>query len=312
MATMKAVRVHSYGGPEVLAYEDAPRPEPKPGEVLIRIAATAVNPVDWKIREGEMKDWLQLPLPLIPGAEFSGVVEEVGAGVSRLKQGDEIYGYTSLMHCSAYAEHIAAKESEVALKPSSLDFVEAASIPVGALTSWQAFDLAGLSAGQKVLIHAAAGGVGSLGAQLAKIRGAYVIGTASARNADFLKALGVDEVIDYTKTRFEEAVKDVDVVFDLIGGETQARSFEVLKKSGFVVSAVHPPPEELLTKYGAQGAMVAVQPNAGQLEEFTGFIESGRLKPLVETVLRLDEAARAQELSQGGRSRGKIVLKVTD
>src|SRR5581483_1921552 len=259
MATMKAVRVHSYGGPEVLAYEDAPRPEPKPGEVLIRIAATAVNPVDWKIREGEMKDWLQLPLPLIPGAEFSGVVDAVGA-----------------------------------------------------LTSWQAFDLAGLSAGQKVLIHAAAGGVGSLGAQLAKIRGAYVIGTASARNADFLKALGVDEVIDYTKTRFEEAVKDVDVVFDLIGGETQARSFEVLKKSGFVVSAVHPPPEELLTKYGAQGAMVAVQPNAGQLEEFTGFIESGRLKPLVETVLRLDEAARAQELSQGGRSRGKIVLKVTD
>ena len=310
MSTMKAVRVHSYGGPEVLVYEDVPRPEPAPDEVLIRVVATAVNPVDWKIREGHAKDWLPLPLPLIPGAEFSGVVEAIGREVKRVKPGEEIYGYTSLMRCGAYAQYLTAKESEVARKPSTLSFEEAASVPVGALTAWQAFEMARLSAGQTVLIHAAAGGVGSLGVQLAKIRGARVIGTASARNHDFLKGLGIDEVIDYTKTPFEDVVKDVDVVFDLIGGETQARSFAVLKSGGALVSAVHPPVAELMAQSGATGGMVTAQPDAVQLDQFTAWIESGKLKPFVETVLPLTEVKKAQELSQSGRSRGKIVLLV--
>ena len=245
MESMKAVRIHNYGGPEVLKFEDAPAPQPGPGEVLVRIHAAAVNPVDWKVRAGRLKERIQYPLPLIPGWDFSGVVEATGPGVTRLKKGDEVYARPDIARNGAYAEYIVAKESEVAFKPKSVDHVQAAAIPLAALTAWQAlFDTAGLKAGQKVLIHGAAGGVGSFAVQLAKRKGAHVIGTASGRNQSFLRELGVDEAIDYEKTGFEDVVHDVDVVLDTIGGDTQNRSWKVLKKGGILVSIISPPSAE--------------------------------------------------------------------
>lgn len=224
MQNMKAVRVHNYGGPEVLHFEDAPRPTPDRGELLVKVHAASVNPIDWKIRAGYMKEYIPLPLPYIPGFDVSGVVESVGAGVTKFKKGDEVYSRPDVAAHGhgGYAEYVTVKETETALKPKSVDHVNATTIPVGAVTAWRAlFDTGGLEKGQRVLIHGAAGGVGSFAVQLAKWKGAYVIGTASGKNQAFLKELGVDEAIDYQKTRFEEVVRDVDVVFDTIGGETQ-------------------------------------------------------------------------------------------
>ena len=313
MATMKAVRIHTQGGPETLVYEDAPRPTPLTNEVLIRVRAASVNPIDWKIRDGYGKQMFNHQMPLILGWDVAGTIEAVGPEVDKFKLGDLVYGYTSLLRDGAYAEFAIAKPAEIALKPASLDFVQAAAIPIAALTPWQAmFDTASLQENQKVLIHAASGGVGSIAVQLAKAKGAYVIGTASARNADFVRELGVDEFIDYQSTPFETLVHDVDVVLDTIGGDTQVRSFGVLHKDGFLVSIVEPPSEELATQHGVRMAMLAVQPNADQLREVTELIDSGTLKPFVETVLPLSEARRAHELSQSGRTRGKIVLQVVD
>ena len=313
MATMKAVRIHTHGGSETLVYEDAPRPTPLTNEVLIRVRAASVNPIDWKIRDGYGKQMFNHQMPLILGWDVAGTIEAVGPEVDKFKLGDPVYGYTSLLRDGAYAEFAIAKPAEIALKPASLDFVQAAAIPIAALTPWQAmFDTASLQENQKVLIHAASGGVGSIAVQLAKAKGAYVIGTASARNADFVRELGVDEFIDYQSTPFETVVHDVDVVLDTIGGDTQVRSFGVLHKDGFLVSIVEPPSEELATQHGVRMAMLAVQPNADQLREITELIDSGTLKPFVETVLPLSEARRAHELSQSGRTRGKIVLQVVD
>ena len=311
MENMKAVRIHNYGGPEVLKFEDAPRPQPGNGEVLVRIHAAAVNPVDWKVRAGRLKERIQYPLPLIPGWDFSGVVEATGPGVTRLKKGDEVYARPDLARNGAYAEYIVAKESEVALKPKAVDHVQAAAIPLAALTAWQAlFDTAGLKAGQKVLIHGAAGGVGSFAVQLAKWKAAHVIGTASGRNQSFLRELDVDEPVDYEKAPFEDVVHDVDVVLDTIGGDTQKRSWKVLKKGGILVSIISPPSAEEATKHGVRHGYVFVQPNASQLTEIAKLVDSGKLKPVVETVLPLSEARRAQEQSETGHTRGKIVLKV--
>src|SRR5579862_2470806 len=212
MATMKAVRFHEYGGPEVLKYEDAPKPEPAPGELLIRVHATSVNPVDWKVRAGHMKGMINYTLPLIPGWDVSGVVEAVGAG-THMKPGDLVYSKPDLSRKDTYAEFVAVKESDVAPKPKSIDHNTTASIPLAGLTAYQAlYDAAKLSAGQKLLIHGAAGGVGTFAIQLAKLRGAYVIATASKKNHDFLKSLGADECIDYTAAKFEDVVHDIDVV----------------------------------------------------------------------------------------------------
>ncbi|HUL12015.1 MAG TPA: NADP-dependent oxidoreductase [Methylococcaceae bacterium] len=311
MNTMKAVRIHAYGGPEVLRYEEVLRPEPGPGEVLIRVHAAGVNPVDWKIREGYLKQMLHHSLPLIPGWDVSGVVAAMGPGAVRLKAGDEVYSRPDIARDGAYAEYIVVGETEVALKPKTIDHVHAAAIPLAALTAWQSlFDAAGLGAGQKVLIHAAAGGVGSFAVQLAKWKGAQVIGTASKGNHDFVRNLGADEAIDYQTTRFEDMVRDVDVVFDTIAGETQKRSWKVLKKGGILVSILGQPSAEEAAAHGVRQASVFVQPSAMQLDEIAKLVDSGKLRPIVETVLPLAEARRAQELSQTGHTRGKIVLRV--
>jgi NADPH:quinone reductase-like Zn-dependent oxidoreductase len=311
MATMKAVRMHEYGGPEVLVYEDAPRPVAGKGEVLVRVQAAGVNPVDWKIRQGYARDRMRHKLPLILGWDVSGVIEEVGAGVKRLKKGHEVYGKPDTMRDGAYAEYVVVQESLLALKPKSVDPIHAAGIPLAGMTAWQAlFDAGGLAAGQRALIHAAAGGVGHLAVQLAKWKGAYVIATASAANHDFVRGLGADEVIDYRAVPFEQVVHDIDVVLDTLGGDTQARSWQVLKRGGILVGIVSPPPPDEAAARGVRGAHVVMQPQLAQLQELAKLADTGRLTCVVETVLPLSEARRAHELSQAGHVRGKIVLEV--
>jgi len=309
--TMLAVRMHGYGGPEVLRFEEAPRPRPGVGEILIRIHAVGVNPIDWKIREGYLKQVIDYALPLIPGWDFSGVVEKTGPGAERFEEGDEVFGKADILLDGACAEYMVMKESEAAFKPKSIDHAHAAAIPIAALTAWQSlFDAGQLENNQTVLIHAAAGGVGHFAVQLAKWCGARVIGTASRHNQEFLRDLGVDEPIDYGSTRFEEVVRDVDMVLDTIGRDTQNRSWQVLKKGGIMVSIVSPPSQQEAETYGVRQAFVRGQSNAAQLAEIANLVDTGELMPVVETVLPLSEARHAQELSQAGHTRGKIVLLV--
>jgi NADPH:quinone reductase-like Zn-dependent oxidoreductase len=303
--TMKAVRIHAFGGPEVLQYEDVPRPVAETGEVLIRIHASAVNPADWKFRNGSFGKDAALPLTL--GFDFSGVIEALGAGVRRWKTGDEVYGYG----LGAYAEYIAVKETLVVAKPKTVDHIHAAAIASASLTAWKAlFEAGGLRPGQKVLIHGAAGGVGGFAVQLAHAKGAHVIGTASKRNQSFLKELGADEAIDYQSVRFEDVVRDVDVVFDTQGGETQARSWKTLKRGGILVSIAQPPAQAEAEKHGVRATFVVNEMKAESLSAITKLVDSGELKAVVDTVLPLSEARRAQELIQTGHTRGKIALKV--
>jgi NADPH:quinone reductase-like Zn-dependent oxidoreductase len=309
-ATMKAVRVHEYGAPEVLRYEDAPRPVPGPGEVLVRIHAAAINPVDWKVRAGHMKGWLNYTLPMIPGWDFSGVVESADPD-SGWQPGNEVFGRPDISRDGTYAEYIAVRASEIAFKPNSIDHMHAAAIPLTALTAWQSlFDTANLSAGQRVLIHAASGGVGNFAVQLAKWKGAWVAGTASGRNQEFLRELGVDQPVNYETTRFEEVVREVDVVLDTMAGETRDRSWQTLKPGGILVSLLGAPPVEQAAAHGVRASGGLVQPNVVQLTEIAGLVDSGELKVFVDAVFPLAQADKAQELSETGHLRGKIVLRV--
>jgi NADPH:quinone reductase-like Zn-dependent oxidoreductase len=308
---MKAARVHEYGGPEVLRYEDVPRPVPAEGEALVRVHAAAINPLDWKIRAGYVKDWLPYALPMIPGWDFSGVIESAGPGVEAWKAGDEVYGRPEISRDGAYAEYIAVRAQEIAFKPKSIDHVHAAAIPLTGLTAWQAlFDVADLRAGQRILIHAAAGGVGAFAVQFAKWKGAWVAGTASSRNQGFLGELGVDQPVNYETSRFEDVVHGVDVVIDALAGETRERSWQTLKPGGVLVTLLGPPPVEEGAAHGVRGAGLLVKPNAAQLNQIAGLVDSGKLKVFVDAVFPLAEAGKAHELSETGHVRGKIVLRV--
>jgi NADPH:quinone reductase-like Zn-dependent oxidoreductase len=313
ISTMKAVRIHSYGGPQVLIEENAPRPEPSSGEVLIEVHAAGVNPIDWKVREGYGKGWLKHKLPLILGWDVSGVIVELGSGVKGFKKGDEVYGKLDTGRDGAYAEYAVSHTENIAPKPRTIDHVHAAAVPIAALTAWQSlFDLANLSAGQNVLIHAAAGGVGHFAVQFSKWKGARVIGTASARNEEFVKKLGADMVIDYSTKKFEDEVSGVDCVLDTQGGEVLNRSLRVLKKGGIVVSTLSEPSAEDLDRYGVRSSHVIARADSRQLTQIAELIEAGDVMPVVETVLPLAEARRAHEMSQTGHVRGKIVLKVRE
>jgi NADPH:quinone reductase-like Zn-dependent oxidoreductase len=313
--TMKAVRIHQYGGPEMLKYEDAPRPEPAEDEVLVRIHAAAVNPVDWRIRSGSRRQRLKHTFPLILGWDLSGTVARVGTRVKDFGLGDEVYSRPDLLRNGSYAEYIVVREKELAKRPRTLDHVHAAAVPLAALTAWQtlfAEAAIGLSKGQTLLVQGGAGGVGHLAVQLAKWRGARVITTGSTASVVFLHELGADEVIDYTKQRFEDVAHDVDAVFDTLGGEVQARSWRVLRKGGVLASIVSPPSEEEARAHGVRGAYVFVQPSQPQLEELAHLIDDKQLRPVVAKVLPLAEAHAAHELSEGGHVRGKLVLRVRD
>lgn len=308
---MKAVRIHQYGGPEVLTYEDAPMPMVGDKDVLIRVHAASVNPVDWKIREGYLQGFLNHPLPLILGLDVSGVVQQVGSAVTEFQPGDEVFSRPDIARDGTCAEYVAVDADLVAFKPRSIDHVHAAAVPLAAMTAWQSlFDAASLAEGQRVLIHAAAGGVGSFAVQLAKWKGAYVIGTASDRNLDLIKSLGVDEAIDYRTTPFETVVEDVDVVYDTVGGKVQQKSWQVLKSGGILVGIVNQPDEAIAAQHNARAAYVFLQPNAAQLTEIANLIDAGVVRAIVENVFPLSEARQAHELSQSGRTRGKIVFQV--
>jgi NADPH:quinone reductase-like Zn-dependent oxidoreductase len=308
--TMKAVRIHKFGGPEVLQLEDVPRPEPGTREVLVRVHAAGVNPVDWKIREGKLG---KIPLPSIMGSDFSGEIEALGPDVAEFRTGEMVFGSVA-DESGSYAQYALAPVAHIVEKPKGIDHVQAAAVPVPAMTAWQAlFDHANLNSGQKVLIHAAAGGVGSFAVQLAKWKGAHVIGTASGQNAALVRSLGADEFIDYRATRFEEVVRDADVVFDTVGGDTQERSWKALKRGGVLVSIVQPPSEQAAKAHNMRG--IFVREDATRNEELTQIaklVANGQLKVNVETVLPLRDARKAQEISQTGHAHGKIVLTIKD
>lgn len=307
MTTMKAARVHEWGGPEVVQIEDIPIPEPNSDEILVRVRAAGVNPVDWKTREGYRKAALSLPTTL--GRDISGEVVAVGSGIQRFKVGDAVYGMINKR--GAFAEYTTALEEEVALKPLSVDHVQAAAVPMAALTSWQAlFDIADLKAGQKVLIQGAAGGLGAFAVQLARWKGAYVVGTASAANESFLADLGVDQYIDYRTTRFEDVVQDADVVFDTVGSDTLERSYHAVKPGGILVTSAGQPSPENAGARGIRAARVQVQPRPDQLVEIARIIDSGDVKPVVSTILPLSQVREALQQSQSGHTRGKIVLEI--
>ena len=308
---MKAIVAHEYGGPQVLKYEDAPRPEPKENEALVRVIAAGVNPVDALIRTGKYAKFFGTTLPLIPGYDIAGIVEKTGAKITKLKAGDSIYAY--VLWGGGYAEYAVATEGEATAKPKSLNYIEAAAVPLVALTAWQALiDTAKLSAGQTVLIHGGSGGVGSMAIQIAKARGAKVIATASTSNQELLKQLGADVAIDYTKTKFEDVAKDVDVVLDSVGKDTLARSYGVVRKGGIIATLVAQPDQAELDKNGIRGAAISVKPNASELAEITKLIEEKKIKPVVSQVLLLTEALKAQEQAATHHTRGKIVLKIAD
>lgn len=309
-ATMKAVRMHEFGGAEVLTYEDAPMPKPAKGEVLVRVKAAGVNPVDWKIRDGMGRGMVQLPFTF--GFDVSGVVEAPGEGVTMFAKGDEVFAYQALTRGGGYAEFIVVPARDLAKKPASIDHTHAAAVPLAALTAWQGlFDKARLKPGQTVLIHGAAGGVGHFAVQLAVAKGAKVIGTASAANVEFVKGLGAERVIDYKAEKFETIAKEVDVVFDMIGGDTLERSYQCLKTGGYIVSIVAMPDPSKLEERKAKGTQFLVQPNAKQLTEIAVLIDSGKVKPEVSESFTLADAAKAQEKSKsGGSGRGKIVLTI--
>lgn len=304
---MKAIRIHAYGHSDKLKLEETPRPVIGRGEVLIQIRDAGVNPVDWKIREGFLKDYIPSELPLTVGQDVAGVIAEAGPDVKGFKKGDEVFGFG----LGSYAEFAAARPSELAHKPHSTDFETAAAIPTAGLTAWQAVvELARVTAGQRVLIHGGAGGVGSFAVQIARLRGARVAATASARDLRELEEMGVKPVIDYRAERFEKLIKDADAVIDLVGGDTLKRSYQVLRKGGVLVTTVGPADPGRAKDAGIRAIAMMMRRDGAGLAEIARLIDDGALKPRLDAVLALSEARKAQDLSQKGKSHGKIVLRV--
>ncbi len=310
---MRAISQDVLGGPEVLKEIEVERPTPGPTEVLVRVHAAGVNPTDWKHRA--TGGLLGQP-PFILGWDVSGVVESVGIGTALYKPGDEVFGMLRYPYGhGAFAEYVTAPARTFARKPGKIDHVQAAALPLAALTAWQALvDIAGVKAGQRVLIHAAAGGVGHLAVQVAKARGAHVIGTASAAKHEFLRGLGADELIDYRNVDFAEAVGDVDVVIDTMGGDYGPRSLRTLREGGVIVSLVLSNMAEGLNaqaeELGIRAESMLVEPDYAGMRAIAALVETGRLRAEIDTVLPLEEAAKAHERGETGRTTGKIVLTV--
>lgn len=306
-STMKAVEIDTYGDNSVLRYADTERPEPKAGEILIKIHAAGVNPIDWKIRDGAGAR-MGMTLPIRLGGEIAGVVTAVGEGVETLTEGEAVFG---IIPSGGFAEYALAPSADMVRKPDRLDFVTAAAIPLGALTAWQAmFDLGRLSSQQRLLITASAGGVGSLAVQLAKAKGAHVTAMGSSQNEAFVRSLGADEFIDYRRTPFEQAAHCMDVVFDTVGGETFLRAHQVLRSGGVLVTAVAFPTQNP-PRSDVEVHRVQCVAKSAQLTAIRDLVDAGRLVPNIATVLPLTEVGQALELSKAGHSRGKIVLQIT-
>jgi NADPH:quinone reductase-like Zn-dependent oxidoreductase len=305
---MRAVRFHDYGPPSVLVVDEVERPEPKEGEVLVRVRAAGVNPIDWKFRAGYLKQFAPLDLPHTPGLDVAGTVEAVGPGVDGFTLGDEVFGRGT----GTYAEYAVAPVANIARIPDGMTFEQAATLHVGGVTAWVAlFDTAHLEAGQRLLVQGGAGGVGSIAVQLAHWKGAHVIATTSTANVDYVKSLGADEVIDYTAVNFEDGVHDVDVVLDTVGGEVSARSLSVLKPDGLLVVVAGMPDTDAAAARGVRTSGVTHPATTSPvLEELAKLVVTGKLIPQIGRVLPLDDAAEAHATSETGHGRGRIVLTV--
>jgi NADPH:quinone reductase-like Zn-dependent oxidoreductase len=316
---MKAIQIHSFGGPEVLMYQDVPRPTAGTGEVLIRVQAAGVNPAEWKAASGKAKLIREMPLPLTLGWDVSGIVEEVGPDVTAFQQGDAVYGLLRFPSPSAgtYAEYVTAPVADLALKPTSIDHIHAAAVPMAALTAWQGlFEHGKLEAGQTALITGAAGGVGHFAVQLAKSKGAQVIGVASGRHAAFLREMGVDQFIDYTSTSIEDVAHDVDLLLDTVGGRDGDHLLSVLKRGGTLIPVLSRSysagrvEEAGITIRTTLANIMQLRSNGAQLVEIGELIDAGQVRVAIDAVVPLAEAARAHERSAAGHVQGKIVLAV--
>lgn len=306
---MKAIRIHEFGGPEVMKYDEIPKPEPGPGEIRIRIIASGVNPIDWKLRKGLLDNF---PLPMVIGLDIAGIVDATHQEEKLFQVGEEVFAKIPIGK-GGYTEYTVVNSAQVARKPKSIGFVESAAIPTAGLAAWQSlFDIAGLEKGQSILIHGAAGGVGTFAVQFARWKGAYVIGTASGGNVQFLKSIGADEVIDYKNQQFESLVSNIDVVLDTVGGDTFERSWKVLKPGGFLVTTVASIPEGVPEKYDVRAKTLITQPDGEELAQIASIIDEKQIKPIVTTVLPLKEAQKAHEMSESRHIRGKIVLRVAE
>ncbi len=303
--TMRAVRFHEYGGSDKLVVESLPRPKPKEGEVVVKVLYAGVNPVDWKIRAGYLKDFMPLALPFIPGIDFSGSIEEVGPEVSGFKAGDRVFGIAT----GAYSEFAVASASDIAPMPDGVADDVAATVPVGALTAWQAIEDARVSSGETVVVQGAAGGVGSFAAQFAKLKGAHVVAVASGANTEFLRALGVDRVVDYTAEQPASTVSAVDAVIDTVGGDVLEQSYGLLRSGGRVVTVAGQHNQEKAKEHGVE-ALQSGRGSAEKLGEIAKLLSSGKLTARVGEVFDLSKAADAHDLSQTGHGRGRILLKV--
>jgi NADPH:quinone reductase-like Zn-dependent oxidoreductase len=308
---MKAIRIHEFGGPDVLELKDIAVPQPKEDEVLIKVYASSVNPVDQKIVAGEAMEKFPTKFPLTIGWDVSGVIEEAGNHVRNFSIGDEVYGRPFPTQNGAFAEYLVIKASQIALKPRSIDHIQSAAIPLAGLTAWQGlFKFGKLEKGQRVLIHGASGGVGSFAVQFANWKGAYVIGTASADNLAFIKQLGASEAIDHDNQRFEEELSDIDLVLDLIGGETQERSLSVIKPGGRLVTTVMPQFRDEAKEKGITLVGFTAQSYTADLEQIAKLVDNGDVSPVVSAVLSLEDARKAEEMSGKNHTRGKVVIKV--
>ncbi len=306
-----AIRVYQYGGPEQLKLEQIPCPEPQPGEVLVRVNAAAVLPVEWKIRQGAFHAFQPAAFPYIPGSAFAGIVEEVGPGVTTFRSGQAVFGRSSQ---GTYAEYTTASAETIALKPASLGFAEAAAISGGATTAWEAlFDRGGLQAGQRVLILGAAGGVGAFAVQLARWKGAQVIGTTGTANVDFVRSLGAEVVVDHTSTPLEQVVRDVDLVVDAVGGQALESAWPVVKRGGTLISTAGQPSQEKARELGIRALFfTGSRPSSERLQAIAQLISEGQLKVTLGRIFPLREASLAHALSQSGHGRGRIVLHIAD
>lgn len=306
---MKAVRIHAFGGPDELKVEDLPIPAPGPGEVLIRVEAAGVNPVDFKIRSGDFNP-VGLQPPLVLGRDVAGVVEQSGRDVAQFNAGDPVYTMVDLRH-GGYAEYVVADAAQVVRKPEKLDFLHAAAVPLAAMTAWQGlFDHGGLKAGERVLIHGATGGVGHFAVQFAKDRGAHVIATGRAEDRELLEKWGADDVIDYEHERFEDRAKDVDLVLDLVAGETQQRSWAVLKDGGRLVSTLQPPSQTQAAAHHARAEAFMVEPSRDELEQIGRLIDDGKVAVFVQHTFPLTEVRKAHDHLEHEHVCGKTVLAV--
>jgi NADPH:quinone reductase-like Zn-dependent oxidoreductase len=304
---MKAIQIHQFGHADQMALERVPRPKTGKGLLLVKIHDAGVNPVDWKIREGYMKEVTPASFPYTMGQDFSGEVVETGEGVAAFRKGDKVFGFAQ----GSYAEYALATPDGLARMPKSVDYETAAAIPTAGLTAWQiVMDIARISKNQTVLIHGAAGGVGSFAVQFAKKAGATVIATASRDDFSYLRELGAEQMIDYKSERFENIVNELDTVIDLVGGDTLKRSYGTLKKNGLVITTVGPADEAEADKHGVRVLQFVMKRNSGELEQIARLVDEGAIRPRISKIMSLKDAREAEDLSQMGHPHGKLILKV--